>query len=73
VQSNTPEALNTAQLLPSTGINAVSSTASDILDPDIAVASAATSESGSSGSSEAGSLSTNLTSYTPCGIWRKVR
>jgi len=37
----------------------------DMLDPDLPVASAATSESGSSGSSEPGSLSTDLTSYTP--------
>jgi hypothetical protein len=65
VVSNTPEALDAARHTPSTGINAASSEASDILDPDLAIASAATSESGSSGSSEPGSLSTDQTSYTP--------
>lgn len=65
MQSNTPEALNTAQYSPGTDINAVSSASSDILDPDLPIASAATSESGSTRSSEAGSSSTNPTSCTP--------
>ena len=65
VRSNTPEALDAPQNLPGTGMNAVSSKTSDTLDPDLSIASAATSESGSSGSSEPGSLSTDLTSYTP--------
>jgi hypothetical protein len=65
VRSNSPAALNAPQHSPSTGINAVSSKASGILDPGLFVASAATSDSGSSGSSDPGSLSTDLTSYTP--------
>ncbi|KAH8648220.1 hypothetical protein BGZ60DRAFT_437770 [Tricladium varicosporioides] len=48
--------------LPSTGINVVSSKASDIVDPDLSIASAAASESNSSGLSEPGSRSTDLTS-----------
>jgi hypothetical protein len=47
-------------------INAVHSEASDILDPDVTVASAAMSVSSSSiGSSEPGSMSMNPTSYPP--------
>jgi hypothetical protein len=61
---NTPEALDTTQHSPSTGINAVSPEDSDILEPDLLVASATTSESSSRGSSEPGSLSTVSTSCT---------
>lgn len=60
--SNTPKALDVSQHAPSTGINAVSSEDSDILEPDLFVASATTSESSSRGSSEPGSLSTGSTS-----------
>jgi len=45
VPSNTPEALDAPQHSLSTGINAVSSKGSDILEPGLVVASAATSES----------------------------
>jgi hypothetical protein len=65
LSGNTPKVSNAPHHSPSTGINAVSTKASDILDPDLLIASAATFESGSSGSSEPGSLSTDLTSYTP--------
>jgi hypothetical protein len=60
--SNAPEALDVPQHAPSTGINAVSSEDSDILEPDLFVVSAATSESSSHASSDPGSLSTGLTS-----------
>jgi len=65
IWSNTPKTLNAPQHLPSTSICFVSSKASDILDPDLSIASAATLESSSSGSSKPGSLSTDLTSYSP--------
>jgi hypothetical protein len=65
VRSNTPEVLSAPHCSPSTSINAVSPKASDMLDPDLPVASATTSKSGSSRSSQPGSLSTDLTSYTP--------
>jgi hypothetical protein len=61
---NTPEALDTTQHSPSTGINAVSPEDSDILEPGLLVASATRSESSSRGSSEPGSLSTVSTSCT---------
>ena len=64
-RSNTPEAVDAPQNLLGSGINAVSSTTLHILDPDLFIASAATSEPGSRGLSEPRSLSTDLTSYTP--------
>jgi hypothetical protein len=65
IRSNTPGAL-TPQRAPIAEINVVFSGASDILDPDLTVASAAMSESSSSiESSEPGSTSTNPTSYPP--------
>jgi hypothetical protein len=65
VWSNTLKTLNAPQHLPSTSICFVSSKALDILDPDLSIASAATSESSSSRSSKPRSLSTDLTSYLP--------
>jgi hypothetical protein len=65
VPSKTPEALDAPRHSLSTGINDVSSKDSDILEPDLRIASAAMSESGSKPSSESGSLSTDLTRYTP--------
>jgi hypothetical protein len=64
VWSNTPEVLNALYCSPSTSINAISPKALDMLDPDLPVASATTSESGFSRLSKPGSLSTDLTSYT---------
>lgn len=65
VQSNTPEVLDAPQNSPSTEENSDSSNASDLLDRSLPIVSATISESGSSRSSEPGSLSTDLTSYTP--------
>jgi hypothetical protein len=64
-ESNTPGVLATPQHPPISSINAVSSEASDILEPD-QTASAAMSESSSNiGSSDSRSLSTNPMSYLP--------
>jgi len=60
VRSNTPEALDAPQDSSSNGINAVSSKASDILDPGLSIASAAASESRFNRSSKPRSLYMDL-------------
>lgn len=65
VLSKTPDALNAPRHSSNTSIDGVSSGASDILDPDLPIASATTSESGSSGSSKPESSSLDPTIYTP--------
>jgi hypothetical protein len=64
-RSKTPDALDAPRHSSNTSVDAVSSRPSDILDLDLPIASAATSESGSSGLSEPESLSTDPTNYTP--------
>ena len=63
--SNTPGVLAAPQHPPIAGMNTVSSEASDIPDPDQTVSAAISESSSSIGSSDPGSLSTNLTSYPP--------
>jgi hypothetical protein len=64
VPPNTLKALDAPQHSPSTGINTFSSKDSDILEPDLFIASAATFGSSSPESSEPGSSSTGSTSCT---------
>jgi hypothetical protein len=65
VWSNTPKVSNALHYSPSTALNLASPKALDMLDTELPIASAATSEDGSSGSSEIGSLSIDRTSYPP--------